>query len=122
MNNLKTSNWTNSSILPDTIPQDENFQLKFVEYCTKRDTYAREHNLKLYGYYNYGVDNLTITNFPINVYYSNGNFYCVTDDFNKEPIFYTFENEYILERFMDIEQFPKYFVDYSNIVSNNTKY
>jgi hypothetical protein len=118
------SNWNNSSVIPDTITDDEKriFQSKYIKYCTERENYVRKNDLKLYYYCEYGCDNISANNYPINVYFKDGIFYCVTENYDEEPSFYIYSNDHILERFLCKEQFDKYFVDTSNIVSNNTKY
>lgn len=118
------SNWTNSSIMPDPTTDNEKviFQSKYIKYCTERENHVRKHNLKLYYYCEYGCDNISTDNYPIPVYFGDGVFYCVTQNYDEEPSFYIFSNENILERFVCKEQFYKYFVDTSNIVSNLTKY
>lgn len=119
------SEWNYSSIMPEFITDDDRriFQSKYIKYCTKRENYVREHDLKLYYYYEYGCNNtLSRDHCPINVYFKDGIFYCVTINYDEEPSFYIFSDEKMLERFVCKEQFDKYFVDASKIVSNNINF
>jgi hypothetical protein len=116
--------WTNSSIIPDAIDDEDKriFQLKYIKYCTERENYVREHNLKFYTYYEYGTNNLSVDNLPIDVYFNGEKFYCVTTNYDTNPVFNVFQNEHILERFTNKDQFNNYFINNSEVISNITKF